>query len=76
MHWGTYGWGMGYGWIFMILFWAVVAVVIAYVVRAAARTGCRTGEHEGPLDIAKKRYARGEITREEYELLRDDLKKT
>jgi len=29
--------------------------------------------HQSPLDIAKARYARGEITHEQYEQLKKDL---
>jgi putative membrane protein len=63
-----YGW-MGPGWIFMILFWAlVIAGVVAIVRWLGARNN--GGGHPGaktPLKILQERYARGEIEREEYE---------
>ncbi len=75
MNWGNYGWGMGFGWIWMIIFWVLVIAGIAYIVQAVVR-GSRRGEQgESPLDILKKRYAKGEIGKEEFERLRDDLMK-
>jgi len=35
--------------------------------------GTADPEEESPLEIARRRYARGEITREEFEQLRHDL---
>jgi putative membrane protein len=76
MNWGNYGWGMGFGWIFMVLFWALVIFGIVYIVQAISRKTGRQGMVETPLDILKKRYAQGDITKEEFERMKDDLMKS
>jgi putative membrane protein len=75
MNWGTYGWGMGFGWIFMVLFWALVILGIAYIVQAISRRVGQSGPDETPLDILRKRYAKGEISKEEFEKMRNDIMK-
>lgn len=77
MHW-DYGWGMGFGfgWFFMILFWALLILGIVYIVKLIGGGSKREGKEETALDILKKRYAKGEINREEYEKIKDDLMKT
>lgn len=75
MNWGNYGWGMGFGWIFMVLFWALVILGIVYIVQAISRRAGQAGPVESALDILKKRYAKGEITKEEFERMKDDLLK-
>ena len=75
MNWGNYGWGMGFGWIWMILIWVLVIVGIVYIVQAVIRGSRRSEQGESPLDILKKRYAKGEISKEEFERTRDDLMK-
>lgn len=69
-----YGW-MGFGWIVMILFWAlVIGGVIALVRWFGMRDGGRGDtSRRTPLEILQERYARGEIEREEYEQKRRDL---
>ena len=72
--WG--GWGMGFGWIFMILFWALVILGILALARwlfSPGGSGGSGGSGRAPLDILKERYARGEINREQYEQMRRDL---
>jgi putative membrane protein len=67
-------WGMmnPYGGIFMwILFLILLALVVFVVVKWTKPAG--VGSDETPLDILKKRYARGEITKDEFEQKKKDL---
>lgn len=75
-NWGHAGWGMGFGFIFMILFWALVAAGIVAVIRWAMRSSDaaeRRPPDKTPLEIVRERYARGEIARQEFEQLKRDL---
>jgi putative membrane protein len=64
------GWG-----IFMMLFWLVVLVVIVYVeIRLLKNHETAANSKTDPLAIAKERYAKGEIKRNEFEQLKKDLK--
>jgi putative membrane protein len=72
--WGTFG-----GWwivmvFLMILFWAaVLGFIIWLIIRLTRREPTGTAGRKTPLEIARERYARGEITREEFEDLKKDL---
>jgi putative membrane protein len=68
----------GGGWLMMIalaFFWLLlIAGVILVVIWLATRYGGpAAGGRETPLDILKRRYANGEISREEYERMRREL---
>lgn len=67
MYWGDYGWGMGFGWIFMILFWILVILGIVFLVRLVSGAQKNKQSPESPIDILKKRYAKGEITKDEFQ---------
>jgi putative membrane protein len=70
MHWsGEYGYGMGFGWIFMILFWGLLIFIIISLLRRGG-----AAEKESAEEILKKRYARGEISKEEFEHLRKAIR--
>ena len=76
MGWGGFGgYGMGFvGWIFMLLFWGLIIVGLVLVVRWLwdhGRPG--TGGADSPLEILKRRYARGEISKEEFDRMKQDL---
>ncbi len=77
MHW-DYGWGMGsgLGWFLMILFWVLVILGIVYLIKAIAGSAKKGEKEESAMNILKKRYARGEINKEEFEKMKDDLMKT
>lgn len=74
---GHEGW-FGFGGGFMWLFWILIIVVLVFVLRAALGGGSTiTGspQQETPLEILKKRFARGEIDEEEFERRRKELEK-
>jgi putative membrane protein len=74
MHWGAYGWGMGGGWLFMVFFWALmIAAAVAVVVAITRRTGGVEARGGSAVEILKKRYAKGEITKDEYESMKKDI---
>lgn len=64
-----------WGWLFMLIFWALVIVALIYGVRwLAGRNGPEeNGGGQTALDILKERYARGEISRKEFEQMKKDL---
>jgi putative membrane protein len=75
---GNYGspWGMHTfgGGILMFLFWGVIIGGIALLVVGLARQGTqRVDRGESPLDILERRYASGEIAREEFERMKELL---
>ncbi len=67
------GWGMGFGGIFMILFWGLIVLGIVALAKWLFEASGSTGARKRPLEILRERYARGEISREEYEHMRQDL---
>ena len=68
-------WGMGFGWISMILFWGLVVLAIVALAKWLTQQppSGRSPRDKTPLEILQERYARGEIDREEYEQKRQDL---
>ena len=75
MHWdgGYYGWGWGMG-LLMVLFWVLVIVGIVYLIRSFIGAERKGMKEESALDILKKRYARGEISKEEFEEKKKDIR--
>lgn len=65
-------------WIFggvgALLFWSVVALLIILAIRATVGgQSSVSDEPETPLDILKRRYARGEIEKDEFDQRKADL---
>lgn len=79
MHWngwgGNFGMGWGFGWLFMVVFWALVVLGIIYLVRASTGSSCKSEQKETAEEILKKRFARGEINKTEFEEAKKLLKK-
>lgn len=71
---GMWGMGGGLGMVVMLVFWVIVISAIVWLFRSAAdRRAFPGGRHETPLEILQRRYASGEIGRDEYEQKRRDL---
>jgi len=72
--------GMGWGgmW-FGSIFWLLIIGVIIWVVITSINNSNRRDisnnfpQQESALDILKKRYAKGEITKEEFDQMKRDL---
>ena len=61
---GMMGFGMGFGVIIMVLFWGAIIWLVITLINAGTKKSEETPE--SALTILKKRYAKGEITREQY----------
>jgi len=78
-NWGPGGLGLGSFFlipiILMIAFWVAVIIGIVYFVKWIILSGKRheTKPEETALDILKKRYAKGEISKEEFERIKQDI---
>lgn len=75
---GNYGcwWGAGYGYggMFMgFLFLIILGVAIYFFVQYLMSKNVTGQVKETPMDILKKRYAKGEITKEEFDRMKNDL---
>lgn len=74
------GWMGSFGWIGMLVglvFWVLVLGGLAWLVTWAVRRGSGSGvasTGSSAIEIARQRYARGEITREQYQQILDDIK--
>lgn len=74
---GGYGYGMmdGYGlfgWLFMLLFWLVLFGFLVWLAIYLTRHQRHSSSQEA-LEILRRRYAQGEINKEEFEQKKKDL---
>jgi putative membrane protein len=72
------GWGVGgFGGVFMVIFWILILVGFVFGIRWLLQTTGKK-EHTGQsgsraMDILKERYARGEIDKTQFEVMKRDL---
>lgn len=68
-----YGYGVvGYGMlIFGFIFWLLILIGLVLLIKYLWEGGAK--KEESALELLKKRYARGEISKEEFEEKKKDL---
>ena len=66
---GMVGFGMGFGFIFMLLFWGLIIWLIVTLINASQSN--KNGSDS--LTILKKRYASGEITKKQFEEIKKEI---
>ncbi len=73
MYYGHYFWGMD------LIWWVLWLIVIFWIFATPYDIPGQRRRKDSPLDILQKRFASGEINKEEYQerkkILEDDLKK-
>jgi putative membrane protein len=66
------GWGMGWvGGLYMLIIFVLIVIGGIAVARWALKSG--GGGADSALEILKRRYARGEITKEQFEEMKKDI---
>ncbi len=80
MGYGGYGYGYGFNWlgaivriIVFLIFLGLIAFGVYYLVGGGRPTPTSPTPSSRPLEILKERYAKGEITKEEYEQMKQEL---
>ena len=79
-----HGFGFGFGWpgfLLMILIWALLIAGAVGVVKVLFSSGsgnktANSFRDENALEILNRRYASGEVSREEYASIKQDLMKS
>jgi len=73
---GNYGCGFGYGYggMFMwIIFIIILGIAIYFIIQNMRAKNVGGQAQETYMDILKKRYAKGEITKEEFDRMKNEL---
>ena len=75
MHEPMMGMGGWVGYVLMVIFWTVGTIAVVLWVKSWLENGVGSAsrEPESALEILKKRYARGEINKQEFDEKRKDL---
>ena len=68
------GMGFGFGGTGMIIFWIVILAALVYFVKYLVTRDRHHEGDSGAMEILKKRYASGEISKDEFNRLRHELK--
>jgi putative membrane protein len=79
---GWYGWGVGWAiqaiigiFIFLFFFWVILHFLRSFRWHEGYHRYRRWWfDDEDALEILRRRYAKGEISKEEYEKMKEDLK--
>jgi len=66
------GWWMAFGGLWMVIFWGGIIALIVWGIKKLTYHGNST-DKSNAMEIARARYAQGEITKKEFEQIKKDL---
>ncbi len=77
MHYYGFGYGMGifgglFGMLMMILFWGAIIWFIVWLINQN-KTAQKDHSEKNAIQTLKERYAKGELTKKEYEEIKKEL---
>ncbi len=64
----------GFGFVIMVSLILAITLTVIYTAKSTNNKSSRQGSNIEPLDIAKSRYAKGEITKAQFDEMKKDLK--
>ena len=67
------GWGIVISGLLNLLFWGVLIVLIIWIIVKVNKNNTSITK-QTPINFAAERYAKGEITKEQFEQIKKDLK--
>ena len=68
--WGNHMGNFWFGGVIMWIFWVLLIILLVVLIMKFAGKG---GGAEKPIDVLKKRYAKGEITKKQFDKMKKDL---
>ena len=68
------GWTI-FGGIMMIVFWVAIIALVVWGIKKLSEKNpdSKNEDRRDPVDVAKERYAKGEITKLEFEQIKRDI---
>lgn len=67
------GWWMAAWMVLGGVVWVILAALLASIMTGAWNRRDGRQQHESPLEVARRRYASGEITSDEFDAIRRNL---
>jgi putative membrane protein len=70
-HYGMMRFSMGFGFLFMLLFWGALIWLVVTLIHSAFN---KKDRNDNALSILKNRYAKGEISKKQFEEMKKEVK--
>lgn len=61
------------GWVIFLALLILFVIGLFVILRAVARSGASEGHVKSAIDLLKERYARGEVSKDEYLRIKKDI---